>query len=419
MYFRFEELIYKALIKWGMAENIAIIIKDIAGLTILIIVSIIAFFIAKKVITAVIHKFTKRTKTDWDDIMAKEKVFSRLAFFVPAFILLGSIPLVLSEYAVLTRVLQGAINIYIWIIIALMISSILLSINKIYETYESSKHKPIKGYLLFIRIIVWFITAICIVAILIGKNPGSIFVGLGALSAVLLLVFKDPIMGLVGSVQLSSNDMLRIGDWISMPAHNADGDVIDISLTTVKVQNWDKTISTIPTYSLISESFQNWRGMQESGGRRIKRSINIDMQSVKFCTQEMLDKFSNIQLISDFINEKQKELKEYNSKHNIDNSVVVNGRRQTNLGVFRAYLERYLNNLPVISEDMTFIVRQLQPGDNGIPMEIYVFSKVQAWVDYEGIQSDIFDHILAVIPEFELTVFQSPTGSDLRTLKKA
>jgi miniconductance mechanosensitive channel len=351
--------------------------------------------------------------------MAEEKVFSRLAFFVPAFMLLGSIPLVLSEYEVLTRVLQGAINIYIWIIVALMISSVLLSINKIYETYESSKNKPIKGYLLFIRIIVWFITAICIVAILIGKNPGSIFVGLGALSAVLLLVFKDPIMGLVGSVQLSSNDMLRIGDWISMPAHNTDGDVIDISLTTVKVQNWDKTISTIPTYSLISESFQNWRGMEESGGRRIKRSINIDMHSVKFCTQEMLDKFSNIQLLADFITEKQKELKEYNSKHNIDNSVVVNGRRQTNLGVFRTYLERYLNNLPFISEDMTFIVRQLQPGDNGIPMEIYVFSKVQAWVDYEGIQSDIFDHILAVIPEFELTVFQTPTGSDLRALKKA
>lgn len=417
MYTSLEEIIYKYLTQWGMNADTATVTKDIAGFFLVLLVSAIAFLITRKIIVGIIHRVTVKTKTDWDDIMAEEKVFSRLAYFIPAWIIHSSTPLVLSEYEVLTNIVQSAIGIYVWVLVALMISSVLFSINKIYETYEVARHKPIKGYVLFVRIIVWCITAICIVGILLGKNPGAIFVGLGAFAAVLILVFKDTILGLVGSVQLSSNDMLRIGDWISMPSHNADGTVIDLSLTTVKVQNWDKTISTIPTYSLISESFQNWRGMEESGGRRIKRSINIDMQSVKFCDNEMLEKFRKIQLLTDEIDARQKRLMEYNEKNNIDNSVLVNGRRQTNLGVFRAYLEKYLNHLPDISDQMTFLVRQLQPTEKGIPIEIYVFSKIQSWAEYEDIQANIFDHILAIIPEFGLSIFQAPAGSDLRELK--
>lgn len=418
MYLSLEEVLYKWLIQWGLNSNAAIIIKDITGVILLFVVSFIAFLIARKILVSLIHKFTKKTKNNWDDIMAEKKVFSRLAFFLPAWIIYTSIPLVLKEYEVLVNLIQSGVGIYTWILIALMVSSILVSINAIYETYDVSKHKPIKGYVLFIRIIFWSVAAICIVAILIGKDPNAIFVGMGAFAAILLLIFKDTILGLVGSVQLSSNDMLRIGDWISMPSHNADGTVTDISLTTVKVQNWDKTISTIPTYSLISESFQNWRGMEESGGRRIKRSISIDVNSVKFCTTEMLDKFRKVQILQDYISKTEDTLKVYNSQHNIDANILINGRRQTNLGVFRAYLEKYLSNLSDISDEMTFLVRQLQPTEKGIPLEIYVFSKIQAWAEYEAIQSDIFDHILAVIPEFGLNIYQAPTGTDFRELKK-
>ena len=417
MYLSLEEIIYKWLTQWGLDSNTAIITKDIIGVVLLFIISYVAFIIAKRLLVSLIHRFTKKTKNNWDDIMAEKKVFSRLAFFLPAWIIYTSIPLVLKEYEVLVNLIQSGVGIYTWILIALMVSSILVSINSIYETYDVSKHKPIKGYILFVRIIFWSVAAICIVSILIGKDPNAIFVGMGAFAAILLLIFKDTILGLVGSVQLSSNDMLRIGDWISMPSHNADGTVTDISLTTVKVQNWDKTISTIPTYSLITESFQNWRGMEESGGRRIKRSISIDVNSVKFCTPEMLKKFSEVQLLTEYIAKTENSLKQYNTKNHIDNNILINGRRQTNLGVFRAYLGNYLSNLEEISKEMTFLVRQLQPTDKGIPLEIYVFSKIQSWAEYEAIQSDIFDHMLAVIPEFGLNIYQAPTGSDFRKLK--
>ncbi|HPE86966.1 MAG: mechanosensitive ion channel [Bacteroidia bacterium] len=417
MFTSFDKIIYRWLIQLGMSEPSALLTKEIAGVLLILIVSTLAFIIGRFILIKVIYTFTRKTKSNWDDIMFDNKVFSRIAYFLPAWIIYTSIPLVLSEYEVLTHIIQKGISIYVWILVALLISSVLISINSIYETYESSKHKPIKGYVLFVRIVFWTIAAICIVAILLGKDPNAIFVGLGAFAAVLLLVFKDTILGLVGSVQLSSNDMVRIGDWISMPTRNADGTVIDISLTTVKVQNWDKTISTIPTYSLISESFQNWRGMEESGGRRIKRSINIDLNTIKFCTPEMLEKFHKIQLLTGYIDQKQKELNDYNEKHHIDNSVLVNGRRQTNLGVFRAYLQQYLNHLPAISNDMTFLVRQLQPTETGIPVEIYVFSTIQAWGEYENIQADIFDHILSIIPEFDLRAYQSPSGEDIRFIR--
>ena len=255
-----------------------------------------------------------------------------------------------------------------------------------------------------------------IFSIIIGFELGSFFTGLGAFVAVLILVFKDTILGFVASIQLSSSNMIKIGDWISMPSHGADGTIEDISVYTVKVQNWNKTISTIPTYAMVSESFSNWRGMEESGGRRIKRSINIDMKSVKFCTAEMIEKYRNISLLSSYMEEALERVDKYNKDHNIDVSINVNGKRLTNIGTFRKYIEAYLHDNDKIHDDMTFLIRQLQPTEKGLPIEIYVFSNDQVWANYEAIQADIFDHILAVIPKFELRVFQNPTGADLHNL---
>ena len=244
-----------------------------------------------------------------------------------------------------------------------------------------------------------------------------VFAGLVASAAILMLVFKDTLLGFVAGIQLSANDMLRPGDWITMEKYGANGTVIEVTLNAVKVKNFDNTITTIPPYALVSDAFQNWRGMSESPGRRIKRSINIDMNSVSFCTPEMLTKFRKISLLTDYIDEKEKELNAYNEAHRIDDSIRVNGRRQTNIGVFRAYLVNYLKSLPEVSKELTCMVRQLQPTETGIPIELYFFSSVKDWVPYEGIQSDVFDHVLAVIPEFGLSVFQNVSGSDLRSLK--
>ncbi len=286
----------------------------------------------------------------------------------------------------------------------------------IYETYEISNKIPIKGFIQVFKIIIYFTSGVFIIAILLDKTPVYLFSSLGALTAVLMFIFKDAILGFVAGIQLTANQMVANGDWIEMPKYGADGDIIEIALTTVKVQNWDKTITTIPTYALITESFKNWRGMSESGGRRIKRSISLDMNTIQFCTEEMLDRFSKIQYISSYIEKQKIELKTYNQAEQVDHSSLVNGRRMTNVGTFRAYVEAYLKNHPKINHEMTFLVRQLAPSEHGLPIEIYVFSKDKAWANYESIQADIFDHILAVIPEFDLQVFQDPSGRDFNKL---
>jgi len=252
-----------------------------------------------------------------------------------------------------------------------------------------------------------------IISILLERDPTVLLAGLGAMAAILLLVFKDTILGFVASIQLSANNMLKIGDWIEMRSHGADGTVTDITLNTVKVQNWDKTISTIPTYALVSESFNNWKGMEESGGRRIKRAVNIDTGSIKFCDAQMLNRFLKFELIRDYVKKKENEVKEYNKTKKLSEDDNISGRRQTNIGIFRKYLEVYLRQHPMVNQDMTFLVRQLHPTPTGLPIEIYVFCKDKAWANYEAIQADIFDHIFAVIPEFELKVFQQPSGSDI------
>lgn len=402
--------------KSGIPEAYIQWINMLFGLIIIFLLAWLSDFITKKVLLKILKKVTKRTSSNWDDILLEKKVFNRLAHLIPALIAHSLIGFVLKDFPQALSFARACINIYMIIMVLLSFDSFLNSLHQIYQTLKISKDRPIMGYIQVVKIIVYFISIIIILSIILDKKPTALFAGLGAMAAVLMLVFKDTILGFTASIQLTANDMVKIGDWISMPSHRADGDVIEVTLNTVKVQNWDKTISTIPTYALVSESFSNWRGMEESGGRRIKRHINIDMKSVKFCSAEMIEKFKKIQYIKNYIEEKEQEITEYNKQNNIDETISVNGRRLTNFGTFRYYLEEYLGDHPNIHNDMTFLVRQMQPSELGIPIEVYVFSKDQAWSNYEKIQSDIFDHILAVIPEFELSVFQNPTGDDFNKL---
>ena len=410
--------------------------KPLAALTCLILIVFVAWiahFLTRQIILRIVHRIAKRTKTTWDDILVKNKVFSGLAHLVPAFIIfytagfsypelhqeLADIDAATLEFLSqnyffsLAGFLEKLARIYFTFIIVFVANSVLNAAMEIYNTTTYSHHRPIKGYVQLVKILVFFMAGIMIIAALLGKDPTVLLAGLGALAAVLILVFKDTILGFVASIQLSANNMVNIGDWIEMKSHHADGTVTDITLNTVKVQNWDKTISTIPTYALVSESFNNWKGMEESGGRRIKRAVAIDMGSIKFCDSAMLSRFEKFDLIRDYVIQKEKELKQYNTGKNLSDEDFISGRHQTNVGIFRKYLEVYLGQHPMINLDMTFLVRQLNPSGKGLPIEIYVFSKDQEWANYEAIQADIFDHIFSVIPEFELRVFQEPTGSDI------
>ena len=405
------------LIRLNLNEGSAKLITDFSFFAGLLILSALSYVIAKKVLISIIKRLTQKSKTKWDDIFADKGVFNILAYFIPLYVLYTFTPITLSNYPIFVSGAEAIFSALMILVILITINAALNALNEIYNGFTIAKTRPIKGYVQVIKILVFTVGSILILTNLFGiKNPAGIVGGLGAFSAVLLLVFKDPILGFVGGIQLSANNMLAPGDWISMPEYNADGTVIDIALTTVKVQNWDKTISTIPTYSLISESFRNWKGMEDSGGRRIKRHFFIDMKSIRFCSHEMLAKYEKIEYVKQYVEETEKALQEYNNSRSIDDSVLVNGRRQTNIGVFRAYLRGYLHNHPKVHDKMTFLVRQLQPSEKGLPIEVYVFSKEQDWAKYEDLQSDIFDHVLAVVPEFDLRVFQNPTGDDFGKL---
>jgi len=382
---------------------------------ILVLISCVAFYyISKFIINRIFKRIAARTTSNWDDVLIEHKVFQRMAFLVPGILIYQSISITLDDFPGLIPVALKLTNLYITVIFLLIINSFLNAVYAMYEKSEFAMYHPIKGYIQIAKIIVFIVVFLLIISLLFNQSPLYMLTGLGAFSAVLLLIFKDPILGFVGGIQLSANDMVRQGDWISMPKFGADGTVLEISLTTVKVQNFDNTISTLPTYSLVSESFQNYRGMKDSGVRRMKRSISIDMSSVKFCTQEMLDKFRKITILQEYIDRTEAELENYNKENNIDNTVFINGKRQTNIGVFRAYLEEYLAHHPLVDNKSDLLVRQLQPNSSGIPIEIYAFTLETGFIKYEKVQSDIFDHILAIVPQFDLRVFQSPTGEDLR-----
>jgi miniconductance mechanosensitive channel len=402
------------LLKQGFAisDSLADYISWFVAALAIIVLAFAANYVAKRFLLAGISIFVKRTKTSWDDVLLRRNVFTRLSHLAPALVFYFS--------ASLFPPVQGTIErlslVYMIMAGLFAFNGFLNAVVDIYNTYGIAREKPIKGYVQIAMIIISIFGGIFALSMTLNRSPWPLLSGLGAMTAILLLIFKDSILGLVASVQLSVNDMVRIGDWIEMPKFSADGDVIDVSLHTVKVQNWDKTITTIPAYALIADSFKNWRGMSESGGRRIKRAITLDMTSVKFCTPEMLDRYEKFQLSSDYVRSRRKEIAEYNAAQSIDTSELVNGRNLTNIGTFRSYLVAYLRTHPKIHNDMTFLVRQLPPGEHGLPIEVYVFSNDQAWANYEDIQADIFDHILAVLPEFDLRVFQQPSGSDVRAL---
>ncbi len=397
-------------------ENYANVFAESIAFVSLFVVAIVLYYLTWFVIKRTIYQFIKQSKTNFDDILIKNKVIARASLLVPSFILNEFADETLPSFPVIAEFVQETIEVYVIFVVAFILDAVISSINDFYNTFEVSKSKPIKGLTQVFKIVVYIIAGLLIIATLIGQDLGNLIIGLGTLSAVMMLVFRDPILGFVGGIQLTLNDMVRIGDWISMPKYGADGDVLEITLTTVKVQNWDKTITTIPTYAMVSDYFTNWRGMSESGGRRIKRYVNIDMGSVNFCTAEMLEKYKKFQLIGNYITKKESEIEGFNTSNKIDTSNLVNGRRQTNLGVFRAYLRAYFENHPRVNQEMTIIVRQLQSTELGIPLEVYLFSKNQAWVAYEDLQSDIFDHILAVIPKFDLRVFQAPSDASVNKL---
>jgi len=399
----------------GMAEQLTDTIATILLFFLFILLSGVTYFIARKLLLAIIIRATRKSETKWDDVLLEKKFFGYLSNLVPVYIIYIITPAVFENYPKTINSLHALLTITMIILVIIAVNAFLNSIAVIYQDFSVAKSKPIKGYVQIMKIIVVFIGSIVVIANLFGKNPLGLIGGLGAFSAVLMLVFKDPILGFASGIQLSVNKMLSPGDWISLPKHDIDGTVIDIALTTVKVQNFDKSISTIPTYSLISESFKNWKGMEESGGRRIKRSINLDMKSIKFCTPSMLEKFSKIEHVSEYVETTQKELVRYNLERNVNDSILVNGRRQTNIGVFRAYLMGYLKQHSDVHDEMPFLVRQLQPSEKGIPIEIVCFSRLLDWAQFENLQSDIFDHILAVIPEFELRIFQYKTEGDTQS----
>ena len=405
------------LVAIGLGEGGATLITTGLFFLLVVVVAVLSNIITKKILLTVIETVAKKSKTHIDDILIRHQFFRRLSHLAPAVVFYISIPLVFSRYARAVFVGQRMAFMGILIIVIFVINSFLNAVLEIYAQYDISRRVSIRSFIQAAKLILFLLFGIIILGVLIDKSPVFFFGGLGAMAAVLMLVFKDAILGFVAGIQMSANQMVRIGDWIEMPKYGADGDVIDITLTTVKVQNWNKTITTIPAYAMISDSFKNWRGMSESGGRRIKRAVHIDMTSICFCTQEMLDKFKRFQFLADYIDAKKAEISEHNKNNQVDESELVNGRRLTNVGTFRAYLVEYLKHHPQVHQNMTFLVRQLDPTDHGLPIEIYVFSKDQKWANYESIQADIFDHILAIIPEFGLKVFQNPSGWDFRQLK--
>ncbi len=381
----------------------------IAGITFVAIMltAWLADMITKKTLLSIISKIAAKSKTIWDDILVEKKFFHRLAHFIPILVVYHMSGEALKGLETVRHIVQTATLAYAVFMGMRVFDAFMSSAQEIYNTLPNARNRSIKGYVQVAKIIVYFIGSIAILAIILNKSMVGFFTGLGAMAAVLTLVFKDAILGFVGGVQLTANDIVRIGDWIEMPSRNIDGTVTDISLTTVKVQNADMTITNIPTYSLVTDSFYNWRGVDDSGGRRIKRSIFIDMKSVKFVEPGQLDKFRQVELLDKFITRKMEEAKE---------NPLGNARGMTNIGLFRKYMEAYLQSHPLIRQDMTLVVRQLQPSENGLPIEIYVFTKETKMKAYEEIQSEIFDHILAILPEFGLRVFQNPTGEDFHKL---
>jgi len=389
-------------------------IKDHVLLQFLVLLSIsfVVFILAKNLLLKSLKQIFKRTSTQVDDQLVAQGFFTRLSYLIPLAIIHNFAHQLPPYEAWVSRGTLAGMA----IAILLALNALLNSINEIYSQSKYAQKMNIKSYFQILKLILNILGTIVVIAIVSGRSPIYLLSGIGALTAVLMLVFKDTILSFVASIQINSNDLFKIGDWLEVPQLGADGDVIDIALHTVKIQNWDKTISIIPTYKLIDSSFKNWRGMSESGGRRIKRSLYLDQNSINFCSPEQLEHLKTFELLTGYLNDKIAEVNASNSANNINMDAQVNGRRLTNIGTFRAYIQAYLKNHSKIHNELTFLIRQLSPSERGLPIEIYVFTNVTDWIEYEGIQADIFDHLLSVVPKFGLRIFQNPTGKDFKKI---
>lgn len=400
----------------GVGQQSATYLTLAVDLLLLFVISLIADFVARKFLLGFVKSYVKKSRNTYDDVFLEQKVFSSLAHIVPAAIIWYALPWVFDEISFPLIFLRKLTTLYMIVMVMIVAVRFLKALEYIGLRSERFEGKPVSSYVQVSKIVVYIFGAILLLSMIIGKSPLTILTAFGAATAVILLIFRDTILGLVASIQISANDMVRLGDWVSMDKYGADGDVIEINLTTVKIRNWDKTITTVPTYAFISDSFKNWRGMQSMGIRRIKRSITIDISSIKFVTDEMRKRFASYSRVSDYIKTRQQEIDDYNRESGVDKSELVNGRHMTNVGVFRRYALNYIMENPKINQRETVMVRQLQPTETGLPLEIYCFSNDIAWVNYENIQADIFDHLLAAAEKFDLRVFQNPAGSDFKYL---
>ncbi len=366
--------------------------------------------VTRQILVHWIGGLIRTTRTRVDDVLLQRDVLRRMALLAPVIVLYYGADALPGDQALVRQAVSATLMLVLLLITGAMINAF----QELSNDFASASEVPIKSYAQIVKLVVYILGGLMTVAVLTGRSPWVLLSGVGALMAVIILVFRDTILNIVASVTITANRLVRVGDWIEAPAFGADGDVIDIALHTVKVQNWDKTITTIPTYKLVETSFKNWRGMSESGGRRIKRAIYIDMSTIRLCDQKMLERFERFELLSDDLRARRAEVERYNEEKGVNTEELINGRRLTNVGTFRVYVAAYLRKHPKIHQDLTFLIRQLAPTPKGLPIEIYVFTNDIEWANYEGIQADIFDHLLAVVPMFELRVFQEPTGADWR-----
>lgn len=396
----------------GVSPELTIYLKLVLMIVGLMILSTLLYFIGQFLVNRVINRVSASTKTNWDDIMVERKVFRNLPHLLPALALIIFTDLIFIDFPELTPYIRKITDAFIVILIISVFYSFMNAVRDILRDSVAFRDKPINSYVQLTKIIAGMIGGVMVLSILLGTSPLAVFTAMGALTAIIILIFKDTILGFVASIQLASNDMVRVGDWVTVESFGADGDVIDISLNTIKIRNFDKTISTVPTYAFVTHSFKNWRGMSESDGRRIKKSVFIKLGSIRFLEQSEIEDLKRIDILKPYLERKEKELTDFNASSNFDKTVPVNGRRLTNFGTFRAYIKAYLDNHSQINHDMTCMVRQLGPTPNGVPLELYTFSADKNWVNYEGIMADIFDHIFASGKYFHLEFFENPSGTD-------
>jgi len=407
---RIKQILFDFFTSLGVSNSNASYLNMIAMLIGLLIVLFIIDFIVRKILLRIFSKLAERSKSNFDDLMVNNKVFRNVAHIIPLLVAIEYVPMVFLDFPYWENIIEKSLIVFGIILTLWVVRSFLNTLKDYFKTLPRLKDKPIDSYIQVFMIFAWVVGLFSAFAIITGIPFLKFITGLGAASAIIILVFKDTILGFVASIQVSINDMVRIGDWITFDNYGADGDVIEINLSTVKVQNFDKTITTIPTYALISDSFKNWRGMTTSGGRRIKRSLSIKLSSVKYLTVNEVDKLKNIQIISSYLNKRQQDIDAFNTTNNIDKSQLLNGRNLTNLGVFRKYLETYIESHSAINKDMTIMVRQLAPSSQGIPIEVYAFSSDKRWQNYEYIMADVFDHVIAAVPYFDLEIYELTPG---------